>query len=307
MTARRGFTMITTLWVMTVASIVAMAGVLAGRMTVNVGRNRVQSERAYWVAVGCARRAQARIDDRLGEASIAGDETRIWRTLDQSVLPAVLSPSSPCDLRLEAAGTRLDLNTATPQMLAALLRTIGETDVSAAQMADALVDWRDSDQVVSPLGAERPWYLAVARATPRDGPFPDIRELALVRGFEISSRFEPYFTTEPGRVSLGHASAEVLAAIPGFTRETADLIAMLAREGTPVVDAASIVGRVSTQSASELMAHYPEIVRTTTGDPDAWLLEVRAWNGNPKSTVVLQWRVLRAGHRCVVVSSRTSL
>ena len=41
-------------------------------------------------------------------------------------------------------------------------------------------------------------------------------------------------------------------------------------------DAASIVGRVSTQSPSALMTHYPEIVRTTTGDPDAWLLEVRA-------------------------------
>lgn len=307
MSQRRGFTMITTLWVMTVASIIAMAGALAGRVAVNVGRNRVQSERAYWIALGCARRAQARIDDLLGAASIDGKEALTWRALDRRLLTGVLPSSVPCDLRVEAAGTRLDVNAATPQMLTALLLQIGETDDNALQMAGALVDWRDSDQVVSPFGAERAWYLAATRAAPRDRPLADTRELALVRGFEVWSRFEPYFTTEPGRVSLGHASAEVLAAIPGVTRETADVIAMLAREGAPVVDAASIVGRVSMQSASELMAHYPDIVRTTTGDPDAWLLEVRAWNGNPKSTVLLQWRVIRAGNRCVVVSSRTHL
>jgi general secretion pathway protein K len=307
MSVRRGFTMITTLWVMTVASIVAMAGALTGRGTVNATRNRVQSERAYWAALGCARRVQARIDALLGDASFVGEEAPIWRTLDRRLPTGPLLPRSSCDVRLEAAGARLDVNAATPQMLAALLLAIGETDINAAQMADALVDWRDTDRVVSPLGAERAWYLAMTRAAPRDGPLADVRELALVRGFEIASRFEPYLTTEPGRVSLGHASAEVLAAIPGFTRESADLVARLARDGTPVIDVASIVGRVSTQSASELMGHYPEIVSTTTGDPDAWLLEVRAWNGNPRSDVVLQWRVIRTGGRCAVVSSRTSL
>jgi general secretion pathway protein K len=297
--------MITTLWVMTVASIVAMAGALAGRVAVSAGRNRIQSERAYWVALGCARRVQARIDELLDAASTNDEQASIWRLLDRhGVADAVISV---CTVRLEAAGARLDVNTATPDMLVALLRTIGETDVSAAQMTDALVDWRDTDRVALPLGAERPWYLTATRAAPRDGPLADIRELGLVRGFEVASRFEPYLTVEQGRVSFAHASPEVLAAIPGFTRETADLIAMLGRDGTPVVDAASIVGRLSMQSASELRAHYPEIVRTTTGDPDAWSIDVRAWNGNPRSEVVLRWRVIRAGSRCSVVSSRTSL
>jgi hypothetical protein len=114
-------------------------------------------------------------------------------------------------------------------------------------------------------------------------------------------------TTEPGRISLGHAPAEVLSSVPGFTRETADLIESLARAGTPVTDASALVGRITQQSASELMTHYPEIVRSTTGDPDAWLLEVRAWNGEPRSTVVVQWRLIRTGRRCSVVRSKTFL
>jgi general secretion pathway protein K len=298
--------MITTLWVMTVASIIAMAGALAGRTTVSAARNRVQSERALWLALGCARTTQANVDALLGSAPTIDHGALIWRSLDRE-LSSLPPADAACDVRLEPAGARLDLNAATPGMIIALLRALGESDANAAQMADALVDWRDTDQVVSPLGAERGWYVNASRALPRDGPLADIKELALVRGFENLSRFEPYLTTEPGRISLGHASAEVLASVPGFTRETADLIESLARAGSPVIDASALVGRITQQSASELMAHYPEIVRSTTGDPDAWLLEVRAWNGEPRSTVVVQWRLIRTGRRCSVVRSKTFL
>lgn len=304
MTPRRGFTMITTLWVMTVASIVALAGALAGRTAVSAARNRVQGERALWTALGCARETQSRIDDALGNTTLDEGAT-IWRALDRRALSGFVNPN--CRVRLEAAGARMDINAATPAMIIAVLRAVGETEADAAQMADAVADWRDTDQVVSPLGAERDWYTNASRAAPRNGPFADIRELELVRGFERLSRFEPYFSTEPGRISLGHASVEVLSAVPGFTAETAQLIAQLALVGTPVTDAAAIAGRVSAHSTSEIMAHYPEIVRSTTGDPDAWILEVRAWNGNPRTTVAVVWRLIRTGRRCSVVSSRTYL
>jgi hypothetical protein len=135
----------------------------------------------------------------------------------------------------------------------------------------------------------------------------DIRELALVRGFENLQRFAPVFSTDPGRVSLAHASVAVLSAVPGFTRETAETVASLAEAGTPVLDASDVVGKITSQSAAELTSHYPEIVRVTTADPDAWLLEVRATNGAPPTSVVVQWRLIRTGRRCVVVRSRTVL
>jgi hypothetical protein len=174
-------------------------------------------------------------------------------------------------------------------------------------MADALADWRDEDDIERPGGAERAWYESMARTPPRNAPLASIGELALVRGFESKSWLDATFTAEPGRVSLAHAPASVLLAIPGFTRETAELIASLAQAGTPVLDAAVVVSRVSRESADALMARYPEISRLTTGDPDAWILEVRVANGVPPTAVVLRWRLIRSGRRSVVVSSRTSL
>lgn len=304
---RSGFTMITVLWVITVASIVALAGALAGRTTVSASRNRVQAERALWSALGCARSTQAEIDGLLGGALTLDEGALIWRMLDRRIAAQPITSSWPCTVRLEAVGSKLDVNAATPEMIASLLRTLGEPDGRVLEMTDALIDWRDTNDVELPSGAERAWYERSSRALPRNGPLADVRELALVRGFEDLSRFSPVLATEPGRVSLAHASPNVLSAVPGITRETADLIASLAADGTPVSDVSVVAGRVSSQSASELISHYPEIVRATTADPEAWMLEVEVKNGEPATTVVVQWRLVRAGRRVMVVRSRTSL
>ena len=299
--------MITVLWVITVSSIVALAGALAGRTTVNAARNRVQAERALWSALGCARATQAEIDGLLGAAVTLDEGALIWRSLARRIASRPVSQTWPCTVRLEAAGSRLDVNSATPEMIASLLRTLGEPDGRVSEMTDALMDWRDTNDVELPSGAERAWYERSSRALPRNGPFADIRELALVRGFEDLSRFAPVLWTETGRVCLAHASTDVLSAVPGITRETADLIASLAADGTPVSDVSVVAGRVSSQSASELMSRYPEIVRATTADPDAWMLEVEVKNGEPATTVVVQWRLVRTGRRVMVARSRTSL
>jgi general secretion pathway protein K len=297
--------MITMLWVMTVGSVVALAGAVAGRTTVSAARNRVQAERAIWTALGCARRAQAFVDGLLNGATTLEEGAVTWRTLDRRAEPIVRASTPQCGVRFEAAGARLDVNAASDDMIVSALRALGESDGAAAAMADALADWRDSDDVERPAGAERGWYAGASRATPRNAFLADVRELALVRGFESMSRFDSVFTTEPGRISLAQAPVTVLMAIPGFTRETADAVVAMAEAGTPVRDVAAIVGRVSTQSADALMARYPEVVRLTTPDPDAWLLSAHVSNGLPPKMVELRWRLVRAGRRCLIVSSRT--
>ena len=299
--------MITILWVMVIASVVGLAGVLAGRTSVSAARNRVQSERALWTALGCARRAQSDIDDLLRQGTSIDEHALIWRTLERRLRILPLSSMQPCDVRLEAAGTKLDVNTASEDMVTSLLYGLGVSNGVAAEMAAALADWRDADSVERPNGAEHHWYARAIRATPRNGPLADVKELALVRGFDQLSLRDAVFTAEPGRISLAHASVEVLLAVPGFTREAADLIASLASAGTPVRDASVVIGHLTPQSAAALMQNYPKIVRVTTGDPDAWLLEVRVSNGEPATTVTLRWRLIRAGRHCVVVHSRTVL
>jgi len=295
--------MITVLWVMTVGAIVTMAGGLAGRNAVNAATNRVHLERALWIARGCAARALAAIDTALASGKTFNAAADTWRMLGR-VVPVV--GVNECTVALEAAGTRLDVNDATEEMLQRLFVGLGFSADADALVA-ALADWRDSDDVTRPAGAERDWYATSRRELPRNGPLADIRELARVRGFEGLRQFEAAMTAEHGRVSLATAPASVLIAVPGFTQETADQIVALQNAGTPVSDVASLLGLVSRSSADSMLAHFPEIVRVTTPDPDAWLLSVRASVGPPQVEVTLSLRLLRAGKHIVVASSRSEL
>lgn len=282
---RRGFTMITVLWLIAIGSIVALAAALTGRTAFGAERNRIESERAYWNALGCAHRVQDAVDRALDEATTISEREASWRTLDREVAGAPIDTA--CIVSLEAAGSRLDLSSATEPMIAALLRAIGEPDESAAAMAGAVIERRLS--------------------LPANRPIADVRELWSLRGFEETARFDSVLAIDPGRVSLATAPVPVLMSVPGITRETASLIVARAEAGDPVRDVASLAGQLSQASADTLMASYPQVVRLTTPDPDAWMLTVRAGHGLPASFVELRWRLARSARRCVVISTRSVL
>ena len=300
--ANRGFALLTTLWILSIASIVAMAAALAGRDAVLAGSSRVELERARWLALGCERRAVAAIDAMLRDASSDAEAALSWRTLAAQIAAQPLP--TDCDVRTEAAGTRVDVNAASHETIEALLAATG-LPLDVASMADALDDWRDSDDVARPAGAERAWYESNGRPAPRNGPLADTRELARVRGFENLSAVDTLVTTEPGRISLATAPAELLMAVPGITRETADAIVARQIAGLPLENLLDIVGSISDASAETLATRFSEAARVTTADPDAWLLTVRVARGDPVVTATLTWRVIRIGRRCAVARTRS--
>jgi len=295
--------MLTVLWVIAVGTVVALAGALIGRNAVNAARNRIQMERAFWAAFGCARRLQASIDERLQSSSSIDEASRRWRTLDREIRRSPLVAAGGCDYSLEAAGSRIDINGSSDEMLGRLLVGLGYGD-HAPEMIDALEDWRDTDGIRRPLGVEREWYLAASRIPPRDDTLADVRELARVRGFEDVRGFDSVLSAEHGRISLATAPATVLMAVPGITRETAERIVELRDAGAPLSDLIQLPGMLSKASRDELLTHYSEIARITTVDPDAWILTVRAHNGIPPSSASVEWRLVRAGRRVAATRMR---
>lgn len=295
--------MLTTLWIMSVAAVVAMAAALVGRRAVLEGSARVELERGRWSALACERRAVAAIDAALAGGSI-DDGTRTWRTLPRFLFASPLIAG--CHIQLEAAGTRLDITAATEEILDDEFTALGLTDRAPA-LVDALEDWVDSDDVARPAGAERPWYEAARRLPPRNAPLADTRELSRVRGFEELGGLDSVLTTIPGRVSLATAPVPVLMAIPGITRETAEYIVSMRDAGTPINDLLSVVGAVSEASKAALADRYADVVRLTTPDPDAWLIRAFETRGAPPVTVALEWRVTRAGLHCIVAATKSRI
>lgn len=116
---------------------------------------------------------------------------------------------------------RIDINHA-PMVLIRnlLLQARVETD-EANYLADAILDWRDSDDFRRLNGAEDTEYrIAGVGYEAKDAPFDSVDELRLVLGMrdDIYSAIEPFVTIFSGQsgVNLEHASARVVAAMAGL-------------------------------------------------------------------------------------------
>lgn len=88
-------------------------------------------------------------------------------------------------VRESSEGQRLNLNSAADDAIRNRLRRgLGDERLEEAdQVADALLDWRDSDDLVRSDGAEKDFYQTKGLPyEPADGPFKSLTEMLLVRG-----------------------------------------------------------------------------------------------------------------------------
>jgi general secretion pathway protein K len=135
--------------------------------------------------------------------------------------------SIPVRVELRDESAKIDINTASEPLLRGLLASSGLDEQDAARLYDAILDWRDSDALKRPNGAEEPDYRdAGLPYKPANSAFQAIEELQLVLGMrpDLYRRLAPsitVFSRQPG-VNPQIASREVLLAIPGLTPEIVD-------------------------------------------------------------------------------------
>jgi general secretion pathway protein K len=199
----------------------------------------------------------------------------------------------------------VDVGSADAEVLSQLFAALSIPQRQADSLVDALLDWRDRDDVARPLGAERDWYEAHGRLPPRNAPLADLRELARVRGFETLHGLDSVLTVEPGRIALNHAPLTVIAALPGLAAEAVAWVAEHRARGVPVTDLLALAGELSPAARRALLARYADLLRLTTVEPDAWVLTSRAKSGAPPVAAVLEVRLVRAGARAAIVRRRT--
>jgi len=307
---QRGFVLLAVLWVMVGVGAIGFGLALLARRAAGAARNRRAATVGMWLAEDCASRAEAAIGEVLahrgGDSSSNSDVVRLtWSRLDAAVAAAPDLSRAPCALTMRPTGATIDINTADDSMLVRLFVALGKAPVVADSLADAILDWRDPDDAPRPSGAEGAWYLAQRRATPRNAAFADVRELSRVRGFEAATGLDSVLGVEPDRIVLDRAPLAVIAALPGFTAEALSQVADHRTRGTPIPDLLSLGAELSPAGRTALLADYPDLVRLTTSEPDAWILTARGVAGTPAVTFVLELRLVRAGDRAALVRRRT--
>lgn len=125
---------------------------------------------------------------------------------------------------------KIDLNTADREMLRRLMiATAGKAEDEADRLADAIIDWRDPDDLPSLQGAEKSDYASADLPYgPRNAPFEMVMELQQVLGMDYATyaRVEPAVTIYSGRgtPSAAYAPLQALLAMNGMTIEYANQI-----------------------------------------------------------------------------------
>ena len=124
----------------------------------------------------------------------------------------------------------IDLNSASSALLSALISTAGPDQMTRQRIVDAILDWRDADNLTHLYGAEDDDYRAAGLAwSARDWAFASIDELLYVMGMtrDIFDRISPYLTIYSARsgVNLEYASPFLISALTGQEIEVIDDVA----------------------------------------------------------------------------------
>lgn len=214
---RNGVALIMVLWFLVLLSVIAGGVVQQARGTVNLTRNNLNATKVRLIAEAGIQRAILALTQEKIEPG--------WRT-DGSVVEWNFAGGVVRVSVRDEAG-KIDLNEAPVLLLKGLMRAGGADERQAIKLANAIADYRDSNNLRRLNGAEDEDYAAAGRSEgAKDALFDRIEELHQVLGMTdaLYDRIGHAVTTHSQRpaINLRSASREVLMALPNATTENID-------------------------------------------------------------------------------------
>lgn len=221
----RGIALVSVLWLVALLAVIASSFSVSTRTEVLLARNQIDSTQARYVAE-------------------AGIQLGILQLLDPNRQKAWPADGSAQEFTLGEVQVRIaiqdetgkiDLNMAPAELLVGLLQSVGVEAAERDRLADAILDWRDTDDLRSANGAEAKEYEAAGLPYgPKNATFDSVEELERVIGMTpaVYRKLQASVTVNSQRAAINPAAAprSVLVAIPGMSAELADAYLALRRE-----------------------------------------------------------------------------
>jgi type II secretory pathway component PulK len=250
--ARHGFVLIAALWLLVALGAVGLDAALRSRTRRLAAANLLDEARARAAAIAGTEYARSRLTSAmLGRAEelrseavsrARNSQTRRralqsnvrtlfrnadpaedpWRAPDELVTPEMAFGDARYTLRVRDTGAALNLNGADQDVLRQFFAQGLRLDYAHAdRLAQAILDWRDEDELARLGGGEREEYLrAGAPMLPPNRDFVELDELRYVMGMtpDLYDLALPYLTLiGSGDVNINAAPEPVLLALPGMT------------------------------------------------------------------------------------------
>jgi general secretion pathway protein K len=181
----RGFALVIVLWTLVLLSFVMTHMIAAGRTETRIAANFVANADAETQADGAVLETVFRIMDMSDAHWDVGDGQHVLRMNQAKAAIAIVSEDG-----------KVNPNSASAQMLAALMVATGAKQAQAAALAKAMLDWRQTDDNNDKAAMER--KLAQYRGArldygPPAAPFESLDEIGKVIGMtpDLLSRLKP--------------------------------------------------------------------------------------------------------------------
>lgn len=203
-----GFILIPVLLTIALLSLVALTISIAAREDVRVSALNSRRAEAQALADGVA---NLTIRHLVMRATTGGEVFKV--TTDGTPLPCRVADGFATIEVFDASGL-IDLNSASNEVLTRLFVGAGADNEAAANLAAAVSDFRDYDDITQPGGAEAAEYRAAgANHGPKNAPFSSVDELDQVLGMTpaLLARVRPLVTVHSpaSNVNLDVASEAV--------------------------------------------------------------------------------------------------
>ena len=192
---QRGMALIIVLW------LVVLLSVMATGHTRNTHNDTQLAARQVGLAQGRAL-AEGGIHHAIIE--LLADKSATQRPVNGTIFSISIG-NDQVTLAIRDATGLVDLNAANADLLMGTLRAGGADETLQRKLADAILDWRDSDNLSHLNGAEDDDYKAAGlQWTARDDAFETVDELKYVFGMpqELYDRIAPFLTVYSGSSSL---------------------------------------------------------------------------------------------------------
>ena len=212
-----GLALILVLWVLSLLTIMAGSFALSMRREASIIAGIRNNAQAIAVAESGIALAEMML--------LNTDPNKGWRA-DGNIYQ-INSGDAKVRVRLLSETGKIDINKADQTVLEGLMTYAPVNTEQQTRLVNAILDWRDEDELVRIEGAEKKEYKdAGLNYHPQNKPFQSIEELQLVLGMNESvfKWIEPLVTVYSGQqhVAMHVAAKEVLQVIPGLDMELID-------------------------------------------------------------------------------------
>jgi DNA uptake protein ComE-like DNA-binding protein len=168
-----GMALLTAIWILALLLVMVAGFAAMVHSELEVARNFGDLTKARWAARAGFYRAQVEVEQRAASTytTLDGGSQLGISAADESV---TLGDGVTYQTVIEDEAGKVNINTASSTVLSTLF---------SEEVADAIIDWRDTDSTPQPNGAEDDYYIGLA--TPyhcKNAPFTTVDELLLVKG-----------------------------------------------------------------------------------------------------------------------------